>query len=272
MQSKEDVIEIDLQELIGLLFHWLWLLILCGAVTGIAGFLICKLTVTPWYESTTRIFILNKNNESTVSYSDLQTSNQLTKNYTPLIKSRDVLEKVIAACELKESYESFASRVKVSTVGDSNLISITVTDSDPQMAQRLAKEVRMEASDHIVEVMAIQAANLETEANLPKRPSGPKAKKWGLIGAFLGAFTCAAILIIQYLLDDSIKSAEDVERYLGLSTLAMIPVADQNEKNKKKRGKSHEHFDSEMVKAVDEESGNMDLVVQEINVDNHGEA
>ncbi|MBR4731181.1 MAG: protein-tyrosine kinase [Lachnospiraceae bacterium] len=271
MQSKEDVIEIDLQELVGLLLHWMWLLLLCGAVTGITGFLICKLTVTPWYESTTRIFILNKNNETTVSYSDLQTSSQLTKNYTPLIKSRDVLEKVIEACELSESYESFASRVKVATVGDSNLIAITVTDSDPQMAQRLAKEVRMEASDHIVEVMAIQAANLETEANLPRKPSGPSARKWALIGAFLGVFTCAAILIIQYLLDDSIKSAEDVERYLGLSTLAMIPIADQD-KNKKKRGRSHEHFDSEMVKAVDEESGNMDLVVQEINVDNHGEA
>lgn len=263
MQSKDDVIEIDLQELVGLLIHWLWLLVLCGLVTGLAGFLICKFTITPQYESTTRIFILNRANEQNLSYSDLQTSNQLTKNYAPLIKSRDVLEKVIETCGLSGSYESMASKVKVSTVNDTNLIAITVSDPDPAMAQRLAKEVRIEASKHIEEVTEIQAANLETEANLPTHPSGPSKKKWAMIGALLGVFACAAILIIQYLLDDSIKSAEDVERYLGLSTLAMIPIAEQNDKRKKKKH-SHEHFDSEMVKAVDEDHSDMDLVVQDL--------
>lgn len=267
MQNKEDVIEIDLQELVGLLIHWLWLLILCGAVTGIAGLLICKLLITPQYESTTRIFILNKNNAATVSYSDLQTSTQLTKNYTPLIKSRDVLESVIEKCGLNETYESLAKRVSVATVGDTSLIAITVTDPDPAMAQLLAKEVRILASDHIKAVMEIQAANLETEANLPTSPASPSAKRWTLIGALLGVFVCAAILVIQYLLDDSIKSAEDVERYLGLSTLAMIPIAEQNDKHKKKKSHS-EHYSSEMVKAVEEESSaNMDLVVQDLKVD-----
>lgn len=266
MQNKDDVIEIDLQELVGLLIHWLWLLILCGAVTGIAGLLICKLMITPQYESTTRIFILNRNNATTVSYSDLQTSTQLTKNYTPLIKSRDVLEKVIEKCGLNQSYEAFAGRVSVSTVGDTSLIAITVTDPDPAMAQLLAKEVRVLASEHIKDVMDIEAANLETEANLPTRPSSPSVKRWTLIGGLLGVFVCAAILVIQYLLDDTIKSAEDVERYLGISTLAMIPIVEQNDKHKKKKSHS-EHFDSEMVKAVDEENNaNMDLVVQDLQV------
>ena len=263
MQSKDDVIEIDLQELVMLLFHWLWLLALCGIVAGLVGFLACKLTVTPWYESTTRIYILNRNNDSVVSYQDLQSSTLLTKNYSPLIKSRAVLEKVIETCGLQETFESLSSRVKVATVNDTNLIAITVTDADPSMAQLLAKEVRLEASEHIVEVMKVEAANLETEANLPTRPAGPNAKKWGLIGALLGVFACAAILAIQYLLDDTIKSAEDVERYLGLSTLAMIPVVEKNDKTKKKSG-HREHFDSEMVKAVDEENANMDVVVQDL--------
>ena len=266
MQSKDDVIEIDLQELIGLLIHWLWLLVLCGLVTGIAGFLICKLTITPQYESTTRIFILNRANEQNVTYSDLQTSTQLTKNYTPLIKSRDVMERVIETLGLNTTFEGLSGRVKVSTVNDTNLIAITVTDPDPQMAQLIATEVREEARKHIKEVMEIQAANVETEANLPKSPSGPSAKKWAMIGALLGIFSCAAILVIQYLLDDSIKNAEDVERYLGLSTLAMIPIAEQNDKHKKK--KSHEHFDSDMVKAVDEDNSSSEIVVQDIHAEN----
>ena len=266
MQSKDDVIEIDLQELVGLLIHWLWLLILCGLVAGTVGFIACKMMVTPWYESTTRVYVLNRNSEQNVSYSDLQVSTQLTKNYVPLIKSRDVMEKVIATCGLEESFESLSGRVKVATVSDTNLISITVTDADPAMAQLLAKEVRIEASEHIVNVMKVDAVNLETEANLPTRPSGPSAKKWGMIGALLGVFVVAAILVIQYLLDDTIKSAEDVERYLGLSTLAMIPIAEQTDKHKKKSG-SREHFDSEMMKAADEENDSMDVVVQDLKID-----
>ncbi|MBO4290487.1 MAG: protein-tyrosine kinase [Lachnospiraceae bacterium] len=272
MQNKDDVIEIDLQELFGLLFHWLWLLILCGIVAGLTGLIVCKLFVTPQYESTTRIFILNKNNSATVSYSDLQTSTQLTKNYTPLIKSRDVLESVIATCGLDETFEKFSLRVKVAPVGDTSLIAITVTDPDPAMAQLLAKEIRIVASDHIKQVMEIQAANLETEANLPTKPAGPSAKKWALVGTMLGVFACAGVLIIQFLLDDTIKSAEDVERYLGLSTLAMIPVIDQNEKNKKKKGHAgHEHYGTETSRESDEEVSDMEVVVQDLRVEKGGE-
>lgn len=269
MQNKDDVIEIDLQEIFSLLLHWIWLIVLCAVVAGAAGFLYCKLMVTPLYESTTRIFILNKNSNSTVSYSDFQTSNQLTKNYTPLIKSRDVLESVIATCGLNKTYESFQGKVKVETVGDTNLIAITVTDPDPAMAQLLAKEVRIAASEHIKQVMEIQAANLETEANLPTKPSSPKPKKWGMVGAVVGAAACIAFLVIQFLLDDTIKSAEDVEKYLGLSTLGMIPIIEQNDGKKKKHT---EYVDPGMVKAVeDDNTADMDIVVQELKVNRGGE-
>jgi len=271
MQNKDDVIEIDLQELFGFLLHWLWLLILCGAITGIGGLIFCKLFKTPQYESTTRIFILNKNNTATVSYTDFQTSAQLTKNYTPLIKSRDVLEEVIEKCELEETFEAFSKKVKVETVGDTNLIAITVTDSDPAMAQLLAKEVRIEASDHIKQVMEIQAANLETEANYPNRPSGPNARKWAFVGAFFGFFACAGILVIQFLLDDTIKSAEDVEKYLGLSTLAMIPIAEQADKHKKRRTEP-ERYNPEMRRrpVAEEEAPDMEIVVQDLRARREG--
>lgn len=270
MHNKdEDVIEIDLQELFGLVIHWLWLIVICGIVTALAGFLICKLAVTPMYKSSTRVFILNKDNSATVSYSDLQTSSQLTKDYAQLIKGRTVLEQVIDTCGLEETYESFYSRVAVETISDTRLIAITVTDPDPAMAQLLAKEIRVIASDHIKQVMEIQAVNLETEANLPTKPASPSVMKWTAVGGMLGAFVCIMILVIQFLLDDTIKSAEDVEKYLGLSTLAMIPIMDPNEKAKKKKG-HHEHFDAAMVKAVDEEAANadvMDVVVQDLKVD-----
>ena len=269
MQDKDDVIEIDLQELFALLLRWIWLIAICGVAAALVGLMVCVFFVTPKYQSTTRIFILNRNNEATISYTDLQMSTTLTKNYGPLIKSRDVLEKVIEICELDEKYEDLLNRVTVETVGDTSLIAITVTDPDPTMAQLIAKEVRIAASEHIKEVMEIQAANLETEANLPEKPSSPSKMKWTLIGGLLGVFVCSAILIVQFLLDDTIKSAEEVEKYLGLSTLAMIPVVDETEKERKKKAHGA-HYDAGVTRIAEDETTDMDIVVQDLKVQRKG--
>ena len=75
------------------------------------------------------------------------------------------------------------------------------------------------------------------EANLPKEPASPSIIKWTVIGLLLGVFLCAMIIVIRFLLDDTIKTSEDIEKYLGLSTLALIPVFDGTEDKKKQRNK-----------------------------------
>lgn len=239
--QNEDVVEIDLQELFGLLLHWFWLIAVCGIATGVLGFLISNFMITPLYESTTKVYILNKQDENTITYSDVQLGTQLTKDYAQLIKSRTVLEEVIETCALDESYGAFAERVAVESLTDTRIIAITVTDEDPVMAQVLANEICKVASSHIKNVMDIQAVNVADEANLPTVPAGPDVKKWTAIGLLLGAFLCAAVIVVRFLLDDTIKTSEDVERYLELSTLAMIPVIEENEegKGRKKRRKIH---------------------------------
>ena len=235
--QEEDVVEIDLQEIFMLVIHWLWLIVLCGIVTGILGFVISYFVITPQYESTTKVYILNKQNTNTLTYSDVQLGTQLTKDYAQLIKSRTVLEKVIETCTLDESYGGFNSRVKVETLSDTRIIAITVTDTDPLRAQLLANEIRKVASEHIKNVMDIQAVNVAEEANLPEAPSSPNILKWTAIGLLLGAFLCLAIIVVRFLLDDTIKTSDDVERYLELSTLAMIPVIEGTQDKKKGRSR-----------------------------------
>lgn len=224
----EDTVEIDLQEIFILLLRKLWILILCGIAGGTAAFIISSFVITPLYESTTSVYILNKNNNSTITYSDVQLGTQLTKDYAQLITSRYVLESVIEKYEIDEKYESLAHRISVSTPSDTRLIKITVTDPDPAMAQTLANEVRVLASKRIEEVMDIEAVNLVDDANLPAGPASPSVGKNTLIGIIAGVFLAAAVIIVIFLLDDTIKTSEDVEKYLGLSTLSTIPVIDEN--------------------------------------------
>ena len=244
--SSDDEITIDLAELFGVLWHWIWLILLVALLLGGAAYAFSKFVIPEEFQSTTKIYVLDKESGSggQSTYTDLQVGSQLTKDYAELITSRTVIEKVIADNHLESvyDYKEFLKKVEVNTPTDTRIVSITVTDTNPALAQALADDIRVEASDLIIDTMQINAVNTYEVANLPTEKSAPSCSKWALIGALLGAFLVAGIVTLQYILDDTIKTSEDVEQYLGLSTLALIPL-DENiggaEKGKKKKNKNN---------------------------------
>lgn len=235
-QSNDDVIEIDMLEIFGLLWSRLWLIVICAVLAGGAGFGISRFLLTEQFESTTRIYVLNRQNDNALTYSDVQLGTQLTKDFAQIIKSRHVMDEVIETCGIPETSDSLAKRIDVVTQSDTRIVSITVTDPNPQMAQYLADEVRKVAADRIKGVMDIQAVNLVDEANLPVHPSSPKVARWTLVGMLLGAFLCAGVILVHFMLDDTIKTSDDIERYLGLSVLGMVPTKEETGREKHGRG------------------------------------
>lgn len=257
-QNKEntDEIEIDLGEIFGLLLHRLWLILLCGIVCGIIGFIVSSFIITPKYDSTTKIYILNRQNNDNLTLSDTQLASQLTKDYTELVKSRYVLETVIKQCGLNESYGKLLDRVTVANTTDTRIISITVRDESPQAAQTIANAIRTVSASHIKSVMDIEAVNVVDEANLPLSPAAPSITKYTALAAAIGIVLSAIIIVICYLLDDTIKSSEDIEKYLGLSTLALIPLNTGEELSKKgdRRGSERRSARTEEENGVNKET------------------
>lgn len=244
--SSDDEITIDLAELFGVLWHWIWLILLVALLLGGAAYVFSKFVIPEEFQSTTKIYVLDKESGSggQSTYTDLQVGSQLTKDYAELITSRTVIEKVIADNHLESvyDYKEFLKKVEVNTPTDTRIVSITVTDTNPALAQALADDIRVEASDLIIDTMQINAVNTYEVANLPTEKSAPSCSKWALIGALLGALLVGGIVTLQYILDDTIKTSEDIEQYLGLSTLALIPL-DENiggaEREKKKKNKNN---------------------------------
>ena len=240
-QYNNDEIEIDLREVFILLISKAWLIALVGMLTAIIGFVLSAFVIAPTFESTSKIYILNKQQENTVTYSDVQLGTQLTKDYAQLITSRLVLEKVIEDLNLTEinediDYEAMLGKVEVTTPTDTRILSITVTDTDPVLAMEIANSVREAAAVHIKNVMDIEAVNVVETANLPMEKAGPSVLKWTLIGGCIGAFLVMAFVLLIFFMDDTIKNSDDVEKYLGLSTLALIPLDTQTvAKNGKKK-------------------------------------
>lgn len=236
-QRNNDEIEIDLLELCSVLLARIWIILGAGFFCAVFCFAISKFVLTPFYESTTKIYILNKTENASVTYSDVQMGTQLTKDYAELINSRYVLEEVMQKLSLDMEYKELLKKVSVSTPTDTRIVSITVEDTDPAQAMNIANCIREVAGNHIQNVMDIEAVNVVETANMPMEKAGPSCMKWTLIGGFAGCFLLCALALVQYLMDDTIKSSEDVEKYLGLSTLALIPIAEEAADTKKKKKK-----------------------------------
>ena len=243
MGNRDDIIEINLGELFSVLLGRAFLIISAGVFFGLAGLFISKFIMHPVYDSTTKIYILNKEENQTVTYSDVQISTQLTQDYAELIKRRYVIEEVIQRLNLVDvEYETLSRVLKVDTPSDTRIVAITARDEDPLMAMQIANCIREVASEHISNVMDIDAINVAETANVPTQKSGPSVTRWTIIAGFLGAVLVAFFVILEYLLDDTIKSNDDVERYLGLSTLALVPLTTEEtdkKKSKKKKNKAN---------------------------------
>lgn len=237
IRQTNDEIEINMGELIGIIWHYFWIVAISAIVFAIASFTISKFVIVEQFESVTKIYILSKQDGNAVTYSDVQLGTQLTKDYAQLITSRDVLEKVISEMGLTETYEELEGKISVTTPTDTRIIAIAVTDENPENAQNIANSIREIAAVQIKNVMDIEAVNIVEKANLPQKPSSPSVPRWTIVGLLLGGILAAGIILVKYMLDDTIKTSEDVERYLGISMLAMIPIMENENTQKKKKHK-----------------------------------
>ena len=236
MEKREDIVEINLGELFSILLGRAFLIISAGLFFALVGLFVSKFVVHPVFDSTTKIYILNKEENQTVTYSDVQISTQLTSDYAELIKSRYVLEEAIQRLNLVDkTYKDLAKVVKVDTPSDTRIVAITAKDEDPLMAMAIANCIREVSSEHITNVMDIDAINVAETANVPTEKASPSVFRWTVISGFAGTVIVAFFVVLGFLMDDTIKSNDDVERYLGLSTIGLIPLSSDEQGKKKSK-------------------------------------
>lgn len=250
-EFDNDEITIDLTELFMMLWSEIHIILLAGILTALLAFVGTKLFITPLYTSTTQMYVLTKqDNNSSVTYTDLQTGTQLTKDYMVLIKSRPVLEQVISVLNLDMEVEVLADMISVETETDTRVLNISVKNEDPRVAKQIADAVREAVGIQITEIMDAEAVNTVQEGNLATSPSSPSVMKNVMIGGILGLIISIGIFVLIFVLDDTIKTPDDVEQYLGLNVLTSIPMQAGAEKNrsKKVRGKTAKKLMKNMKK------------------------
>lgn len=232
--DNEQEYEIDLKEIAIVILDRIWIVISVGIACALLAGIITKVFITPMYTSTTKLYVINKqNSENNITYTDLQTGNLLTNDYIIQVKGTKVLSQVISELNLTDTEDELASRITVSNPENSRFIVISVSDKDPVVAQQIASCVAEVSSDVVKEVMDLEKVNVAEEANLPLEKSSPNLKKNVLLGGAAGVFVSLLLIVVFYLLNDRIRTPEDVKRYLGLNTLGQIPVLENSGNTKR---------------------------------------
>lgn len=237
-EMKNDEIEVDLKELFFVFWGKLWIILLSGIVLGIAAYFYTSVMITPQYASDGTVYILTRSNSNQqVTTGDLNMSAQLTSDFEELIISHTVLDEVIEQIDYEGlTFGSLKNKITVTNRTDTRILQITVTDPDPLMAKAIVDKVIEISSEKIKSIMDIEAVNLVDEGTLNSTPVSPSYKKNVLIGVLIGIVITSAIVIVMYFLDDKIHTGEDIEKYLGLSVLGVIPEVSNEKKKMRRKG------------------------------------
>lgn len=234
--NQDDEIEIDLKELFFVMRRKLWVLILAGMLGAAVSGIFTATMMKPVYTSSTMLYIVNKTTTLT-SLTDLQLGSQLTKDYKVLVTSRPVTGKVIENLDLNLDHEQLLKKLTVANPQDTRILTISVEDNDPYMAKAIADEMASVAADRMAEIMDTAPPNIVEEGYVPTRQTSPSMVKNTAIGGMAGLFLAVVIVLVIFVMNDTIKTPEDVEKYLQLTVLGTIPVFDVDDGKKGKTRK-----------------------------------
>lgn len=233
--EHEDELEIDLGELFHILLRKWWIIVICAFMGGILALGITAGIITPKYESKAMLYILNKTT-SVTSLADIQIGSELTADFEVIAKSKPVIDGAIDRMkeedDKKFTREDVLEMLTVSNQSGTRILEISAVSPNPEDACIVANAVANETADRMAEIMKADPPTTVETAEVSVKPASPSMKKNTAIGFLLGIFLSCAVLIIRFILNDNIKTEEDVEKYLGLSTLATIPYVKTREKER----------------------------------------
>ena len=223
--KEQDKLEIDVVQVLKVLWKRKLMIALVAIATGVLAFGFSSFIVKPQFTSTTRIYVVNRNqgDKPGLSNQDLQAGSYLVKDYREIILSQDVLEKVVTEQNLKFDAKALAKKIQVTVPADTRIVSISVKDGNPEEASRIANGLREVAAQKIISVTKVSDVTTLEEARPALSPSSPNIRRNTILGVGVGAGIVILLAISIEVLDDRVKRPEDIEEVMHISLLGVIP-------------------------------------------------
>ena len=226
-ENKE--IAIDIIQLFKIIWKKKIAIILTAIVAAVLAFGVSSFVLTPEYSSTTRIYVVNRNQSEKegVTNQDLQAGTYLVKDYKEIILSQDVLEKVISNLKLEKTVKALSKKIQVTVPVDTRIVSISVKDAQPEEASRIANALREVAAEKIISVTRVSDVTTLEEARPALTPSSPNIRRNTALAFLVGGAVMVVSVLLLELLDDRVKRPEDVEEVMQVALLGIVPNLDK---------------------------------------------
>ena len=197
------------------------LCVVCVAASTVYSFFIAK----PVYQAETTLIVKTEKTQgtNTVTSDQIKTTQQLAVTYGEIIKSRKVLDDVIKNLDLDESYGQLSGKISVSTVSDTQIIKVSVQDTNKSNAAKIANEIPKVFAKEAIRIADANGVEVIDKAQTPVNPVSPNKKMNILIAGVLGVMIGLFIIILIEFLNNKIKTPQDIEKELGLPLLGVIP-------------------------------------------------
>ena len=219
--------EIDLKELLGLFWSKKTQIILIVLIFMLLGVIYTIGFVTPKYSASTTLVLASNNNQSTantITATDITVNSKLVSTYSEIVKSKNIIRQVISNLGIKLDEDELRRNVTVSSVKDTELIEITVTNENPSYSAKIANEIAKVFIAKIKEIYNIENIQIVDEAEVETEPSNIHHQKDIMIFTFVGLVIAAGYVLVANMLDTTIKTAEEVEKEFKIPVLATIPL------------------------------------------------
>ncbi len=220
-RDNDDVVEINLAEVGRAIFHRIWLVILAGVVAGAVAFAISRFFITPVYTSTAQVIVLTDDSKSS-SLANLQASAQLTSDYAQLMTSPTVLRETIQDLNLTMEEDALKKRITITNPTNTRILIITASDPDPERAQRIVNAISQNGSEYITQTLGVTTPNI-SGGEVADKPSSPNVKKNTAVGLLIGVLLAIVWIVVSMIVNDTMTTEDDVEKYLNLTVLASVP-------------------------------------------------
>ena len=220
----------DLREYLRVIrVRWIMIAACALATTAIAA--IFTWTATPQYASSARMFVSTQGTSDDASQANQggQFSLQRVKSYADLLTGQEIARRVIDSLDLDESPSALADQISASSKLDTVILSVTVTDPDPDRARILADAVAQVFVSYVAELEtppgkdeATIKATVVDPASLGSNPVSPQPLRNIGLGLFLGLLLGAVLTVVRETLDTTVKSARQLEALVPAPIIGTI--------------------------------------------------
>ena len=217
---------IDLREYFFILKKKMWIIalsaIICGLISGIISFFVLQ----PVYEANTSL-IVNKETENEITQmttsDDLNFVQKLALTYGEIIKSRTVITSTIKRLNLDMTYEELSGAVSVTNVDSTQIIKISVQNTDPTTAARICNTIPQIFATEAERVVKASGVEVIDKAIIPENPIKPNKMMNIAIAMVLGVMASVFVIFLLEALNTKVKEPKDIEEKLGIPVFGVVP-------------------------------------------------